>query len=285
MPELIKYARRDIVRRGLAPQVVEQVKDALLTKDNTRGVDSKLAYTSSVQEKTAGVLFLLGEGVNYYNHEIAAAFIRVLDRVQVSYTLLREEPCSGKELELLGYRQEAKEKAGSMAKRIQATGCKSIVVSDPLSYDALKNDYPAWGLSLDAEVLHVSEYIQRLIGDGKLGLKHTGDKVTLADSEFLGRYNSIYDAPRAVIRAAAGDGFTEMQWHHSYLQATGEAAITFEGKLFDKGRELGKKISRKAEDIKADVIITLSATAKNNIAATTGLKVMDIAEFTAGLMV
>lgn len=104
-------------------------------------------------------------------------------------------------------------------------------------------------------------------------------KVTLADSEFLGRNNGIYEASREVIKASADENFAEMQWHYEYLQSAGEAALTFDGNLFDRGKELGRKISQKAEDIKAETIVTLSATAKNNIAATTGLQVMDIAEF------
>jgi hypothetical protein len=88
-----------------------------------------------------------------------------------------------------------------------------------------------------------------------------------------------------VIRASAEENYTEMQWHHEYLQMAGEAAITFDDRVFDRGKELGRKISIKAEDIKAKTIVTLSATAKNNTSVTTDLKVMDIAEFTANLMV
>ncbi|OFX33539.1 MAG: hypothetical protein A2W89_09365 [Bacteroidetes bacterium GWE2_42_39] len=285
IPELIKFARRDIVSQGLAPQAVKQMKDSLVANDNTANQDKKSSYTASVTEHTAETLYLLGEGVNYTNPEIAEAFIRILENCQIYYTLLKDEPTSGKELDLLGYREEAREKAKSMAGRIKATGCKTIVVSDPLVYDALKNDYPEWGISLKGEVLHVSEYLLKLVCSGKLKLKPTSDKVTLADSEFLGRNNGIYEAPREVIRASAGEHFAEMQWNHEYLQSAGEAAFTFDGILFDRGKELGRKISQKAEDIGAEIIVTLSATAKNNISATTGLKVMDIAEFAAIQMV
>ncbi len=284
IPELVKFARRDIVSKGLAPQVVQQMKDSLVANENTRGLYRKLAYTSSVVEKTADLLYILGEGANYTHPEIAESFICILGHQQIQYTLLKDEPTSGKELDLLGYRKEAQEKAKNMAGRIMATGCKTIVVSDPLVYDALKNDYPAWGLKLESEVLHVSEYLLSLIRSGKLKLKPTKIKVTLADSEFLGRNNGIYEAPREVIRASTGDNFAEMQWNHEYLQSAGEAAFTFDGNLFDRGKELGRKISQKAEDIKAETIVTLSATAKNNISATTGLKVMDIAEFAAKQM-
>jgi Fe-S oxidoreductase len=132
---------------------------------------------------------------------------------------------------------------------------------------------------LEGEILHVSEYILTLIRSGTLKLKATQTKVTLADSEFLGRYNGLYEAPRDVIRTSAGDRFIEMQWNHEYLQSAGEAVFTFGGILFDRGKELGRKISQKAEDIEAEIIVTLSATAKSNISATTNLKVMDIAEF------
>ena len=285
IPELIKFARRDIVSKGLALQSVQEIRNSLVANDNTLNLDRKLAYTSSIVEKTADVLYILGEGVNYTNPEIAEAFIRILEHQQIQYTLLKDEPTSGKELDLLGYRKEAQEKARNMAGRIKAAGCKTIVVSDPLVYDALKNDYPAWELKLESEILHVSEYLLKLISSGTLKLKPTQMKVTLADSEFLGRNNGIYEAPREVIRASAGENFAEMQWHREYLQSAGEAAFTFDGMPFDRGKELGRKISQKAEDINAEVIVTLSATAKNNISATTGLKVMDIAEFAASLIV
>lgn len=284
IPELIKFARRDIVSKGLAPQAVQEIRNSLVANDNTQNRDRKLSYTALVVEKTADVLYILGEGVNYTNPEIAESFISILEHQQIPYTLLKEEPTSGKELDLLGYRKEAQEKAKNMAGRIKAAGCKTIVVSDPLVYDALKNDYPAWGLKLESEILHVSEYLLSLIRSGKLKLKPTKMKVTLADSEFLGRNNGIYEAPREVIRASAGEKFLEMQWHREYLQSAGEAAFTFDGSAFKRGEELGRKISQKAEDINAETIVTLSATAKNNIAATTGLRVMDIAEFGAMLI-
>lgn len=283
IPELIKSARKDIVRKGLAPQSVQIIRDSLVENDNTLDKDRKLSFTASVTEKKADVLYILGEGVNYTNPEIAEAFIRILEKCQAKYTLLNDEPTSGKELDLLGYGNEARAKAKNMAGRIKATGCKTVVVADPLVYDALKNDYPAWELTLDCEIEHVSEYLLKQIGLGKLKLKPIETKITLADSEFLGRFNMVFEAPREVIKASAGGNFAEMQWHHEYLQTTGEAAFTFNGDAFTKGGELGKKISLKAEDIKAETIVSLSATAKNNIGSNSDLRVLDIAEYVAEL--
>jgi len=279
IPELIKFARRDIVAQGLAPQSVIAIRNAVLQHDNTFGIDKSLSYTATVQEKPAPVLYLLGEGVNFRYPEIAQAFTQILDHCGENYTLLKDEPTSGKELDLLGYRQEAQEKAMALLKRIQLTGCTTIVVSDPLTYDALKNDYPVWGTAFEGEVLHVSEYLLRVIQSGAVRLSPYRGKVTLADSEFLGRFNKVYDAPREVIAAVPGVEVVEMQWNREYMQSAGEAALTFDDRAFDRGKDLGEKISTKAVEAHADTIVVLSATAKQHIAMTTDLSVVDIAEF------
>lgn len=279
IPELILFARRDIVNRGLAPKEVLLIKDALIKYSNTKALDRELAYTNSISEKTSEVLYLLGETIDYSNHEIAKSFTKILDRLKVSYTLLKNEPTSGKELEMLGYDKEAQEAAKIMAKRIESTGCKTIVVSEPLVYDVLKNSYPVWGIELKADIFHVSEYLQKFISSGILKLMQTQTRVTIADSEYLGRFNKVYEAPREIIKSSVADNFVEMQWHHELMQSAGEAALIFDGKLFDRGTELGRKISQKAEEISADTIVTLSAKAKINISETTDIIVNDIAEW------
>ncbi|MBD1422326.1 (Fe-S)-binding protein [Sphingobacterium chuzhouense] len=279
IPELVKFARRDIVDQGLAPQIVQDIRNSLLVHDNTQALDKSHAFTATVEEKRADVLYLLGEGVDYRYPEIARAFVQILQTAGVDHTLLKSEPNSGKELDLLGYRDDAKEKASALINRIQATGCRTVVVSDPLVYDAFKNDYEQWGITLEAEVLHVSEYLLRLIQGGKLRLKPVDFTVTLADSEFLGRFNGLYEIPRAVIQSFNPVQFVEMQWHHGYMQSTGEAAFTFDDKAFGRGKDLGEKISTKAEEAGAEIIVVLSVTAKQHISATTSLKVVDIVEF------
>lgn len=281
IPELIKFARRDIVEKRMAPKIIEKIKTSLVEYNNSLGIDRKEAFT--VQQKrteTGEVLYILGEGVNYINKEIAKSVINILDKVYINYAYLRDEPACGKILDLLGYRNEAHEKAMIMAGKIKASGCKTVVVSDPLTYDAFMKDYPDWGINLEGlEIMHVSQFIEKLIKSGKLKVNQSDVKVTLADSEYLGRNNRVWDSPRLVIKSVAGDNYVEMQWHHDYMQPTGEAAFTFDDEIFTRGEELGKKISQKAEEAGAEVIVTLSAIAKRNISSTTDIKVLDIAEY------
>ena len=132
--------------------------------------------------------------------------------------------------------------------------------------------------------MHISQFIAEQLKAGAMGLSKTSDQVvTLADSEFL-RFNKVFEAPREVLSAIAGEGFKEFQWNRDKLHSTGEAAITFNDQRFEKGAELGKKISDMAKHVKADVIVTLSAIAKTNISKSTDIKTVEFTEFVAGLL-
>ena len=286
IPELIKFARKDIVRKGQTLEVVESIKASLLESDNPYQIVKSASFSQTIEEKKADVLYFMGSEINFRNPEIARAAIKIFNHLNISYTLLKNEPESGKILDLLGYPDQAIIKAGQIHSRIINSGCKKVVVSDPLAYDALKNDYPGWGFKFDPKVkiLHMSEYLAELVKSGSLELAKTTEKITLADSEFLGRFNAVFVAPREIIKSSAGDNFVEMRWNREKLLSTGEAAFTFNDRLFTQGDKLGGKIRIQANDIDCTIIITLSATAKNNIGDHADIKAVDIAEFVAELI-
>ncbi|MDD5660180.1 MAG: (Fe-S)-binding protein [Actinomycetota bacterium] len=284
IPELVKFARRDIASKGSEPLFAKTMKDLLIKNDNPFGIEKNKSFSADIKEKKAEVLYYMGPEVNFVNKEIAESTVKIFDSLKINYTVLKDENVGGSMLNLLGYFEDAKRKAEKLFKKIEACGCKTIVTSDPLFYDEFKSNCFGFNLNSNIKVYQLSEYLWELIKTKKLVLKNTDKKITLADSEFFGRYNNVFDPPRQVIKSAASSNFIEMRWNKEKLISAGEAAFAFYNDRTCLSDSLGQKICGMAKHIGAEAIITLSAAAKNVVSYGCDIKVMDISEFVADLI-
>lgn len=268
---LVLAARRDIVEAGEAPEKV-----AAIAKKFQRDNEFK------IEGGKADVLYFIDE-YTLRQPEISAAFLKIARAAKVSVATITGG-CIGKALRILGYVTEGKKDAATFAKKVAATGAKTLVVSNPAAYDALKNDFPAWGFKLPCKVMHSSEFIADLLKSKKL--KAAAKKKTpvyYLESDFLKNYNDDVAAPHAVLEAV---GFENRQFgtNNEESYSAGEGACVLLELNPELVSRLAKQVASRADNPKKDRILTASPYTRFVLKKETELKVESLEEAVAEIL-
>ena len=166
--------------------------------------------------------------------KVSESFARILNSAGIDYAILgNEEKCSGDPLRRLGNEYQFQMLAKENVESFKKYGVKKLITTCPHCYNIFKNEYP--DLGFEAEVIHHSQIIGKLMDEGKLpkpnGTTAGGDTV-FHDSCYLGRYNSLYDEPRRLV----GKGQTEppRSRENGFCCGAGGGRMWMEEKLGDR---------------------------------------------------
>jgi Fe-S oxidoreductase len=213
------------------------------------------------------ILYFVGCTESYRRQEIAQATVRILEHANVNFTILGSfEQCCGSPLLRTGLSDIVKnELMPQNVENIKRLGIREVVTACSGCFQTLTNDYPRVLGELPFKVLHISQYVERLLTQGRLELKNEVPvRVTYHDPCHLGRHVGVFDEPRKILSKIPGVEFEEMRRIKMRSQCCG-AGGGFKIAFNEKATKIGSKRVLEALNTEPDCIITCCPFCKTNL--------------------
>jgi Fe-S oxidoreductase len=229
--------------------------------------------------------------------QVSRAVAELLHTAGVSFAVLGDdETCTGDPARRAGNEALFQQLAHAAIETLDAAGARRIVVTCAHCFNTIRNEYPQLGGHY--EVVHHTELLDRLVGEGRLVPVRPAaaeapagadpaeapalPSITYHDPCYLGRHNQVYSPPRSLL-AAAGAQVTEMprNGERSFCCGGGGARVWMEE---TRGRRIAADRLDEATATGADVVATacpfctVMLTDAGRTAAGTAPVVRDVAE-------
>jgi heterodisulfide reductase subunit D len=288
--EIIETLRAEAVRQGFGPLESQKAFEESIEAAHNPYKGSHAERTSWIKDAyqlkdTAEVLYFVGCTSSYREMEVATSMLEILKKIGIDVTVSKDEWCCGSPLIRTGQLRLVRELAEHNRDMVKKTGAKTVVFSCAGCYRTLKEDYyPLIGNDLGFELFHVTDYLVKLITEGKVKFKESAPiKVTYHDPCHIGRHCGIYDSPRKVLKSIPGVELIEMKRNRENAWCCGAGGGVKSG-FRDWAVEIASERINEAEDTGAELLISSCPFCKRNLedaikATGSKLKFADITDF------
>jgi Fe-S oxidoreductase len=225
-PEFVTALRTEAVKEGVQVQcshggalqsTMHMMADADLKQDRLGWLPEDVVLTEQTD-----TFFFVGcapyfdvifkdIGVKTLDGVIGA--LRLLNKAGISFNLLKNERCCGRDLLLQGDREGFLALAEANLAEFNRHGVKKIITYCPECYACLKQEYPKALGKNDIQIVNLVELLAPLVKDKKLALGNLTKQVTYHDPCTLGRGFRLFDEPRQLLTGMSGVKLVEMEYN------------------------------------------------------------------------
>ncbi len=221
MPKIVDMRRHLAMEEAVLPDTMEKALASLEARghpyagtqfsrlDWMKGL--KVPQRAEIQECDVLLWVGCGGALVERNQRVIRAMAQLLEKAGVKYAVLgREERCTGDPARRMGNEFLFQNLARENIATLQRYQVKTVVTACPHCFNTIRNEYPELGGNF--EVLHHTQFLERLVSEGKLSPNAQSDaKVTFHDPCYLGRQNKIFDAPRQLVQLSVRSTSVEME--------------------------------------------------------------------------
>ncbi len=224
---------------------------------STRGDWAKESGIPHISEMPdAEIVYFAGSALSLDDRgkKVSQALMRVLKKAGVRVAVYgSEEHDTGDDIRRLGNEYLAQLTITENMEMLSRYNVSQILTACPHTFNILKNEYPDFGKAFD--VVHHSSYLLELIQTGRLQVtpKDMGI-ITYHDPCYLGRWNGLFEAPRALLQQINnGTAVEEMEAKKEKTLCCGGGG----GRMFmeeDSGQRMNVIRTKQALATDADII-------------------------------
>ena len=192
----IRIAQRSIRPYNLAPDYSNlDENSAILAVNNFVSTNNNIVSTSNNERVLyfAGCMTALTPGIR-------KSMESVLRKAGVNYRMMDKDGgiCCGRPMLMAGRKDPAKEMIRKNTNIIKSSGATTLLLSCPICLKVFKEEYELDGI----EIIHHTEFMDRLIAEGRLHVESSDVRYAYHDPCELGRGCGVYEQPRRVVAAA-----------------------------------------------------------------------------------